>query len=442
MTEPAAGPAATTVVRNAAWIVAWDAANARHAYIEGGDVAFTDDRIVQVGGRFDQPAAVEIDGRDRMVMPGLVNIHSHPSSEPMNKGLLEELGSPGLYMSSLYEFMPLFRNDATGVEAAARVAYAELMMSGVTTLADLSVAHPNWLDILAESGLRGCIAPMYRSARWFTSNGHVVEYEWDEPAGRKAMDEAFALIERARQHPSGRLMGMVSPSQIDTCAPDLLRDSVAHARERNLPFQLHAAQSVVEFHEITRRHGVTPIQWLGELGVLGEHTIIGHAIFTDHHDWVHWPTRRDVALLAETGTSVAHCPTVFCRRGITLDHFGAYKAAGVNLGVGTDTFPHNMLEELRHVGYFARVTAGNVDAMRTTDAFDAATIGGARALRRDDVGRLAPGMKADLVLVDVRHPMMRPLREPLRSLIYTAAERAVREVYCDGRPIVRDGRPL
>ncbi|BBK41950.1 ethylammeline chlorohydrolase [Allostella vacuolata] len=433
---------ATTVIRNAAWIVAWDAARGGHAYMNDADLAFTDDRIVQVGGTWDGPADVEIDGRDRMVMPGLVNIHSHPSSEPMNKGLLEELGSPALYMSSLYEFMPLFRNDPAGVEAAAKVAYCELMMSGVTTLADLSVAHPNWLELLAQSGLRGCIAPMFRSAAWSTANGHVVRYEWNEAAGMEAMENAFGLIERARQHPSGRLMGMVSPSQIDTCAPALLQAAVAHARARNLPFQLHAAQSVVEFHEITRRHGKTPIQWLDELGILGPNTIIGHGIFLDHHDWVHWPTRTDLGRLAATGTSVAHCPTVFCRRGITLQDFGAYKAAGINLGIGTDTFPHNMLEELRHVGYFARVTAGNVDATKTTDVFDAATIGGARALLRDDIGRLEVGLKADLALVDIRHPMMRPMREPLRSLIYTAAERAVRDVYCDGRQIVADGRPL
>src|SRR5665213_693495 len=89
-----------------------------------------------------------------MVMPGLVNIHAHPSSEPMNKGLTDEIGSPGLYNSSLYEYMPIFRADAEAVPACVRVALSELLLSGVTTLADLSMAHPGWLDLLAEAGMR------------------------------------------------------------------------------------------------------------------------------------------------------------------------------------------------------------------------------------------------------------------------------------------------
>ena len=98
------------------------------------------------------------------------------------------------------------------------------------------------LDILADSGLRAVIAPMFRDARWLTNDGHSLEYEWDHAAGRQAFDAACRLIERARQHPTGRLSGMVAPSQIDTCGADLLRDAHDHAAERNLPYQIHAAQ--------------------------------------------------------------------------------------------------------------------------------------------------------------------------------------------------------
>jgi 5-methylthioadenosine/S-adenosylhomocysteine deaminase len=225
----------------------------------------------------------------------------------------------------------------------------------------------------------------------------------------------------------------------------LQRGAVARQRggaRGRLPLQIHAAQSVVEFHEIMRRHGQTPIEWLGTVGVLGPNAIIGHAIFLDHHSWLHWPTRDDLARLAATGTNVAHCPTVFSRRGITLEHFGAYRAAGVNLGIGTDTFPHNLIEEMRAAAIFARVAAGSAHAVTTADIFTAATIGGASALGRDDLGRLAPGAKADLVIVDAEHPAMRPLYDPIRSLVYSAAERAVRHVFVDGRQVVRDGNAL
>jgi cytosine/adenosine deaminase-related metal-dependent hydrolase len=129
---------------------------------------------------------------------------------------------------------------------------------------------------------------MFRSGRWYTPNGHEVRYAWDEEAGRDGLDRALRLIDRARQHPSGRLDGVLYPAQVDTCTEELLRDSAAAARERRLPLQIHAAQSVVEFQEIMRRHGRTPIEWLRQIGVLGDNAIIGHAIFLDHHSWLHW----------------------------------------------------------------------------------------------------------------------------------------------------------
>jgi cytosine/adenosine deaminase-related metal-dependent hydrolase len=429
----------TTVIRNADWVIAHDGAS--HAYA-GGDVAWKGDRLIHVGGRFDGAADAEIDGRGRMVMPGLVNIHSHPSSEAMNKGFLDELGSPALYNSSLYEYMPLFRPDEEGRPFCVQVALSELLQSGVTTLVDLSVAWDGWLDTLAASGLRAVAAPMHRSARWFTDDGHVVAYEWDAPAGRRAMDEALAVIDAAQAHPSGRLSGMLAPSQIDTCDADLIRDNFAAARERGLTMQIHAAQSVVEFHEITRRHGRTPLQWLDDLGVLAEGTIVGHGIFLNDHPSAVWPQADDFALLKGSGAAVAHCPVVFQRRGIALNTLGRYLRAGVPVGIGTDTYPHNMLEELRQALINSRLTARDVFDLRTSDAFDAATTGGAAILGRDDIGRLAPGAKADLVLVDVAHPAMRPLRDPLRSLIYVAAERAVRDVWVDGRQVVADGVAL
>ena len=429
----------TTVIRNADWIVAHDGAG--HVYA-AGDVAWTGDRLVHVGGAFKGAAETEIDGRGRLVMPGLVNIHSHPSSEAMNKGFLDELGSPALYMSSLYEFMPLFRPDDEGRPACVEVALAELLQSGVTTVVDLSVAWDGWLETLARSGLRAVVAPMHRAARWFTRNGHVVEYEWDIPAGRAAQAEALALADAAAAHPCGRLSGMVAPSQIDTCDADLIRDGYAAAQARGMPFQIHAAQSVVEFHEITRRHGVTPLEWLDSLGVLGPGAIIGHGIFLNDHPGAHWPQARDFDLLRDSGAAVAHCPVVFQRRGIALRTLGRYLRAGIPVGVGTDTYPHNMLEEMRQALINSRLGAGDVFDLRTADVFDAATTGGAAILGRDDIGRLAPGAKADLVSVDLTHPAMRPVREPIRSLIYAAAERAVRDVWVDGRQVVADGRAL
>src|SRR6516165_700985 len=428
----------STVIRNADWIVAFDRGSNSHIYTSG-DVVFHGDTLVQVGGTHSGAVEREISGRGFMVMPGLVNIHSHPASEPLNKGWNDEIGSPKLYNSSLYEIMPLFRPDAAGVQAAFTVALCELLLSGVTTLVDLSLARSGWVELMAQSGMRGVLAPMYRSARWSTENGYVVKYEWDEAAGRRAMDEALRIVDSAASHNCGRLSGMIAPAQVDTCSVELIRDSYAEALRRKLPMQIHAAQSTVEFHEMTRRHGMTPIEWLDGLGVLGPSTIIGHGIFLDHPSTTNWPKRDDLGTILSRGASVAHCPTVFVRRGIAMQTVGGYLRRGIKIGIGTDTFPHNMIEEIRSALYTSRLIARDPFDLRTSDILDAATLGGPAALQRDDIGRLEKGAKADLVMVDVTNPSMRPVRDPIRSMVYAAAERGVRHVFVDGNQVVNDG---
>ncbi|KZD12567.1 amidohydrolase family protein [Oceanibaculum pacificum] len=432
----------TTVIRNADYVIAWDAAAGSHAYLQGADVAFRGNEFVFVGKGYAGPADKEIAGAGLMVMPGLVNIHSHPSSEPGNKGLLEELGSPGLGQSSLYEFMPVFRLDPAAARAATLVAMSELLKSGVTTIADLSGAREGWADDMASTGIRAVLCPMYRSAAWTTKDGHSVEYQWDVEAGKQAMRRALDVVDAAAKHPSGRISGMLGPSQIDTCTPELIQDSYAAAEERGIAVQLHAAQSVVEFNEITRRHGKTPIEWLHSLGVLGPQMIIGHGIFLNDHPWLHWPHADDFGMLRESGASVAHCPTVFSRRGIALHWVHRYVEAGINLGLGTDTFPHNMIDEMRMACLAARILKGDFKGASTQEVFTAATVGGATALKKPDVGRVAIGAKADFSLVDLSHPYMQPLREPLRSLIYSTSDRAVKDVYVDGQKVVSDGKVL
>ena len=432
----------TTCIRQAAWVAAWDKAQDRHVYAKDVDVAFTDDRIVHVGADYTGPVERAIDGAELFVMPGLIDLHSHPSTEPGYKGIREEHGVRSMYMTGLYERLLAFRLDEDGQRAAAEIAYADLLQSGVTTLCDLTGPFDGWVELLARSGLRGVVAPGYASARWLLESDHELKYVWDEDAGRRGMDQALQVIEAAERDPGGRLSGMIFPAQIDTCSEELLRDSMALAQETGRPFTTHAAQSVIEFNEIVRRHGLTPVQWAAEIGVLGPHCVLGHGMFIDSHSSLRWHTEKDLDLLAATGTSVAHCPTPFARYGDKMEDFGRYLRAGVNLGIGTDVAPHNLIEEMRWALVLSHVAAKDIHTALTSDVFHAATVGGAKALLRDDLGRLAPGMKADLVVVDCAEPAMMPVRDPLKSLIYPAADRAVRDVYVDGRQVVGDGRVL
>lgn len=431
-----------TVVRALDVIVAWDAEQQEHMYLHQGDLVLHGTEIVQVGGHYEGPVDDTVDGRGLMAMPGLINMHSHPSSEPGNRGLLEELGSAKLGQSSLYEYMPVFRADISYAPYSNQVAVSEMLKSGVTTYVDMSLPRPNWADTVAATGIRGVLAPMFRSAAWHTSNGHSVEYTWDEAAGFKAFDAALDVAKSAFTHSSGRLTAMLCPSQIDTCSEELLRTAQQEARRQGMVLQLHAAQSVVEFNEMTKRHGRTPIEWLDDQGLLAPDLIIGHGIFLNDHPSVYWPQADDFALLKGSGASVAHCPTVFARRGIAMNFLGRYQKAGIRVAIGTDTFPHNLLDEMRLAMYASRLMARDYSAGSTAGVFNAATSVAADMLGRDDIGRLAPGCKADFSLVDLRHPFMRPAREPIRSVLYSAGDRAIKDVYVDGVQVVRDGEVL
>lgn len=435
-----------THLKNADWAIVWDEASGRHAYRRECDIVFDGNAIIHAGGPWQGQADTVVDCAGRMIMPGLVNIHCHSRSGPIGKGIMEELGTPTFWMSGLYDAKAAFwkgssvPGDEATPRASTQLTFHELLLGGVTTVLDLSAPYDAWIDTIVESGIRCVLGPWYASADWSTRNGHEVEYLWDLPAGRRHFEKAIRTIEAANAHPSGRLSGILAPDTLDTTADDLLRDTLALAAERDWPLTVHCAESMVEFHEFTRRTGMTPVAYAKSRGVLGPKTILGHCIFLDTHSWPHWHTREDLHSIAESGTAVAHCPTPFSRYGVTMESLPAYAEAGVTLGIGTDTFPHNMLEEMRLALTLARVACEDMTRISTADVFDMATIGGAKALGRADIGRIAVGAKADLVSVDLTDVSMRPLRDPLKSLVYSAADRPVRDVWIDGRQVVFAGK--
>ena len=434
MTEP------VTVVRKAAWVIAWDGGASQHVYMQDADVAFSKAGVLYAGPTYDGHADEEIAGASVMVMPGLVNIHCHSGDEPIAKGLFEDVGTAVLWGNALYEYSALVDSDADAKAACQTVMLSDLMRSGVTTHLDIASPHSKWLSLAAESGMRAYLAPGFREAQWRMAGSHRLDFEWNEAQGRERYAEALAFVDQARAHPSGRIDGVIAPSQIETCSEGLIQDAVAEARNRGIQITIHAAQTMAEHEELLRRTGETAPAMLERLGVLGPDLILGHCIFLDHHSWTRQRSREDLARLARSGTSVAHCPVTFARSGMTLESLGAYLRAGVNVGIGTDSYPFNMLEEMREAMICSRVAGRSVFDLNTSGLFSAATTGGAKALGRSDIGRLAPGAKADLALVDLSHPAMQPIHDPLRNLIHCAAERAIRDVYVDGQVVVKDHR--
>jgi len=433
---------ATTHFSNVDWIVAWDEARRRHVYLRGGDLVFSGTDITFVGKGYDGAADTVVDGAGLCLIPGLVDIHAHPASEPYYRGIREDHSVRAHYMTGLYERSCAYSIDPDCLKYGAEVSYADLLLSGVTSLVDITFPYPGWIDVMARSGLRMFAAPGFNTSRWYRDNPHELKFIEDVAKGKRDFAAALALIDEVHAHPSGRLSGIVSPVQVENNTAEMLIESRAAARERGIPWTLHASQSVVEFNIMVQRHGVSPIQYLDRLGVLGKGTILGHAMLIDESSWVRWHTRTDIALLGDSQTAVAHCPTPFMRYGTVMEHFGRYREAGVVMGIGTDTFPHNLIEDMRSTAILARVASHDGHAVSTSDVFHAGTVGGATALMRDDLGRLAVGAKADLAVVDLTHPLMMPVRDPLAGLIHTAADRAIRDVYVDGRRVVKDSKVL
>jgi 5-methylthioadenosine/S-adenosylhomocysteine deaminase len=197
----------------------------------------------------------------------------------------------------------------------------------------------------------------------------------------------------------------------------------------------------VEFNEMLARHGATPVAWLHELGVLGGNTVLGHAIIVGGSSWTNYPA-GDVRIMADAGCSVAHAVWVFARRGVLMESFARYKAAGVNMSLGTDTNPQSVIEAMRWAAVCSKIAERNTEATTAADAFDAATLGGARALGRDDLGRIAPGAAADLVLWKGTSWGMTPLRDPIKNIVYNATAEDIDRVWVGGRPVVEGGRVL
>jgi 5-methylthioadenosine/S-adenosylhomocysteine deaminase len=432
-------------IRNIPWAVVRDGTHRRHVYRRDVDLHLKEGQIAEItpaGARPSGPGEVTIDGTGMLALPGLVNIHSHPSTEPGYRGVREDHGVPEQQMTGLMERLQAFRLGDDGRQAAATLAYCEMLRAGTTTACDVTMPFDGWLETMARSGMRFYAAPTFASARWGMAAPQTVTWKWDEAGGLAQFEKAKKVMADAEAHNSRRLDAMVFPAQIDTVTPELFAAGRKHADESGRRFSTHIGQSVVEVREMIRRHNMTPVQWAAAQGLLKDDTVLAHCILLDDHPQIGWHTRKDLHLIAEAGASVAHCPQPFARYGLAMDHIGRYRANGVNIGLGTDCAPHNLIEEMRLAIVAGRLMSEDIRSLDTAGAFEAATFGGAAALGREDIGALGPGMAADIVLVDLNHPLMQPARDPLRSFVFHAADRAVRTVLVDGEVVLQEGAPV
>jgi cytosine/adenosine deaminase-related metal-dependent hydrolase len=428
----------TTTLYRAGWIVACQ--DDEHRILRNGCLVVDGDRITHVGPAYDGEVDRTVDLPDRIITPGFINTHAHLDESPIDKSVQEDVGNRQFWLTGLIEILPteMAGLDDDGARACLDYSLIELARTGTTTVLQMGGAEDYAADAIEASGLRGYVAPMYRSGHWFTPDGKRVDYAWDADGGRSGLDRATAYVERLRGRADDRVQGFLAPAQVDTCSEALLRDSKQAADDLGVPLSLHASQGVWEFQEMTRRHGRTPVEWLSDLGFLGPRTVLGHAIFITGNSWVNF-AGDDLGLLAASGTSVSYSAWCFIRRGIVMESFPDYVEAGVNMCLGTDTAPQSMIESLRWTAIAGKIAARRADVSTARDVFDAATINAARLLGRDDLGRICPGAKADLLFWRADGFTMTPLRDPIRNLVYYAQPSDLAHVLVDGRQVVTDG---
>jgi cytosine/adenosine deaminase-related metal-dependent hydrolase len=285
-------------------------------------------------------------------------------------------------------------------------------------------------------GLRGYLGAGYDSGRWVgdAKTGRL-KRAIDEPAGRREFDGALRFVRRVDGAAGGRVRGILAPREVETCSLDLLRATREAADELRLPILTHAAYSVVEFYDIVAEHRMTPIELLESLGFLGPDVTIGHGNLIAENGLLTYSGGRDLEIMGKHGVTVSHCPVNIARRGRSLDAWPRYRAAGVNLALGSDTYPRDLVMQMRQASYMGKIVTHDLFAATAAQVFEAATLGGARALGRDDLGRLAPGAKADVVIIDLsgRDTLrLGPVRDPIKSLVECGIGDDVETVIVDG----------
>ncbi|CAN5760533.1 amidohydrolase family protein [soil metagenome] len=423
----------------------------RHELLDGGCVVFDGKRVLFVGfpDDPDRPAADEVvDLPGRLITPGLVNLHcianidlqtlridvdavGFPKSRAWFDGDAQVLGDDALTTSARFSVATLLRNGST-------------TFANVTTMAskryDDPEIEPRALAEAAESlGARAYLAHNFQDhSRYDDADGntHVV---YDADAGRAGLARAVALVEHLAGAHSDRVRGFLFPYTTQTCSDDLLRSARDAARDLGVTLRSHFAQYPGEAKEGIARDGLSPVERLARLEMLGPATTLTHAIYLRGHPEVGGgPMERDLTLLAESRTNVAHCPVVFARRGVALRSFDRYLRAGINLGLGTDTMPADIVGEMRMAAVMAKVVDADPLAGSAADVFHAATVGGADALGRPDLGRLQTGATADIAVFDLRALHLGVIDCPVKSLVHFAGGGEAEHVFVYGVAVVKD----
>lgn len=417
-----------------AWLITM---NERREVLEGASLYVEGERVAAIGTldalRRAQPQAEVIDCRGRIVLPGMVNTHTH-----LFQTLLKGLGDD-MILRKWFTCMTLPAAETLGPEemhAAGLHGCVESIRSGVTTLVDFQYinARPGLTEAVIrafeETGIRGFVC------RGFLSAGQEfgVPDSLIEDAGA-AVEDARRLI-RARNRPGARVRVGVAPCMIWTVEADGFRAVAAMAREEGALVTTHLAETDFEIERAYARYASTDAELLSEIGFLSPKVLAVHCVQC---------RGRDIRILRHHDVKVSHnpCSNLYLASGVAP--IPEMLMAGVTVGLASDgpasSNNHSLFQAMKFAALVPKGVSRDATIMTAEKVLEMATIDGARAVGlADEIGSLEVGKRADVVVVDASGPFMTPIHNPVSALVYSALGHEVSDVMVDGEFLMRDGR--
>jgi 5-methylthioadenosine/S-adenosylhomocysteine deaminase len=408
-------------------VVTMDAAR---TVVERGAVAIADGRILEVGPAAEvearHPGAERIDARGGIVLPGLINAHTH-AAMVLFRGLADDLDLMDWLEGHIFPAEAKYV-DEDFVRAGTRLACLEMLRGGTTTMVDLYYYEDAVAEEVERCGMRGVLAQ--------TVIGFPAP---DFATVEEAMAATRRFAERWRGH--ARIDAAIAPHALYTLTGEQMTAVHSLAAELDLPMITHMAEDRSELARVLERTGKRSIAVFDELEALDDRVLGAHVVEA---------TPDEITLLAERGVGVAHCPQSNMKVGAGIAPVVAMIAAGVAVGLGTDGAGSNndldLWEEIDTAAKLQKLASGDPKALDARQALAMATIEGARAIDlEDEIGSLEPGKRADLVVVRTSGAHQQPqpaMPNPYSLLVYATKASDVDIVMVEGHVVVRDGQVL
>jgi cytosine/adenosine deaminase-related metal-dependent hydrolase len=430
------------------WVIASD--GDAHHILRDGEVVYEGNTIIFTGHAFPEPVDEAIDVGNAVIGPGFVDLDA---LFDLDTTILGFDNSPGWKKGRVWptDYLPVARDVYSPDEESFQHEYAmvHLLRNGVTTAlpirslfyrkhAETYEEHARAAEIAARLGIRMYLGPSYRTGLTTVTPDGSISQAWEIDQGMRDLEAAVQFVRDFDGAFGGLIRGFLQPDRIEGCTRDVLERTAEAGRELGCPVRLHCCQGEMEVRLVHDRFGISSMDLLHELDFLTDRTLLPHGTNMGGIAPTRAKIDQELEWVAAAGSTIVHCPLVSLRHGSYLDSFTRLRNMGINIGLGTDTWPADIIQNM-HIGVMATRAADRSMEANAADYYTAATIGGANALGRPDLGRLMPGAKADITVFNLDGFHLGQFIDPVQTMVISGSGRDFSLVIVDGRIVMKDG---